>query len=194
MVAFGGRKGVTAVAHRSVDEVSGAVQPGVQAALRLADQELNFGACRQKSQPGTAGLRVRESRQGHCVRKTGRDRHLVPIPLWRSPDQRRCPGKDGVSGYSHGNRIPLPETHTSWTMSSMSRSTLHMDTLKVDSRPASVIFPVSLGCPPPCGWKMVEDSSKKAGSKETLVIVALCANLRRRRPRSQERASEIVLE
>ena len=137
---------------------------------------------------------VRESRQRHCVRKAGRDRHLVPIPLWRSPDQRRCPGKDGVSGYSHGNRIPLPETHTSWTMSSMSRSTLHMDTLKVDSRPASVIFPVSLGCPPPCGWKMVEDSSKKAGSKETLVIVALCANLRRRRPRSQERASEIVLE
>jgi len=41
---------------------------------------------------------------------------------------------------------------------------------------------------------MVEDSSKKAGSKETLVMVALCANLRRRRPKSQARASEIVLE
>ena len=25
---------------------------------------------------------VRESRQRHCVRKAGRDRHLVPIPLW----------------------------------------------------------------------------------------------------------------
>lgn len=52
MVAFCGRKGVTAVVHGSVDEVSGAVQPGVQAALRLADQQLNLGACRQQSQPG----------------------------------------------------------------------------------------------------------------------------------------------
>jgi microcompartment protein CcmL/EutN len=52
MVAFCGRKGVTAVVYGSVDEVSGAVQPGVQAALRLADQQLNLGACRQQSQPG----------------------------------------------------------------------------------------------------------------------------------------------
>ena len=56
-----------------------------------------------------------------------------------------------------------------------------MDTLKVEAPPASLICPVSLGCPPPCGWKMVEESSRKAGSKETLVkspCAQTCTRLR----------------
>ena len=59
---------------------------------------------------------VRESRQRHCVRKAGRDRHLVPIPLWRSPDQRRCPGKDSVT-----ERV-TPAYHDAWPQASWRHS------------------------------------------------------------------------
>ena len=90
-----------------------------------------------------------------------------------SPPERR---PAGTCALDTSPRI-LGSPPTSWTMSSRSRSTLHMDTLKVEAPPASLICPVSLGCPPPCGWKMVEESSRKAGSKDTLVMVALCANL-----------------
>ena len=66
------------------------------------------------------------------------------------------------------------------TMSSRSRSSRHAETLKAPaapSRPESTTVPVSLGCPPPCGWKIVEDRSRKAGSSDTRTMVALCTNL-----------------
>ena len=62
VVAFGGREGVAAVMHGRVDEVSCAVQPSMQAPLRVADQQLHLGACPQPD--GARSAQEEETAQG----------------------------------------------------------------------------------------------------------------------------------
>jgi hypothetical protein len=104
VVAFGGREGVAAVMHGRVDEVSCAVQPSMQAPLRVADQQLHLGACPQPD--GARSAQEEETAQGtraaigqggsvDGVRfgRRGVDRNLAPIPPLRCQDPRTFPGQ-----------------------------------------------------------------------------------------------------